>query len=93
MNGIEFEKEVYKPMVSVTHGEERSLITRAVFKLSGGRIKTEEQASKVLLVVAGLLIILSIYNFVSTGSKDKSSNTVIQKQKNAMTQTMNNTKR
>lgn len=66
MEGIEFEKEAYRPMVApISKAPQKPLLIRLVFKFSGGLIKTDAQAMKALFVVALILFILSIYNFTS----------------------------
>ncbi|MEK7585999.1 MAG: hypothetical protein AAB477_02075 [Patescibacteria group bacterium] len=64
MEGIEFEKEVSRPSMFIKQEPpKQSWVIRLVMKISGGHIKTEEQASKVLIIATIIFFLLSIYNF------------------------------
>lgn len=75
MEGIEFEKESYGQQINRTVGStQKSFFVRFLIKLSGGRIKTERQASVILVFIAFLFLIISMYNFsVANGTKKKIS--------------------
>lgn len=89
MEGIEFEKEEYiRPLTSISQVPRKSWAIKLVTKISGGRIKTEEQASHILLVLVIVLIVLSIYNFAFSGKKNKASSTEIQRVNIQMEETL-----
>ncbi len=69
MEGIEFDTEKYKPLPSMQGPAKKSWAIRLVMKLSGGRIKTDEQASKVLAVFVVILFLFSFYNFFFSNKK------------------------
>ena len=92
MEGIEFDTEKYKPLPSMQDPAKKSWAIRIVMKLSGGRIKTDEQASYVLVAIAVIFIIVSIYNFSSAGGGKKLSEEEIQKIQNTMDEQLRNAK-
>lgn len=63
MEGIEFEKEniAYRPLAKPE--AKVPWMHRMVMKLSGGKVKDIEQSRKILVIVAIILFLLSIYNF------------------------------
>ncbi len=69
MENIEFEAETYKPFKVQTSAPKKSWAVSLVMKLSGGRVKTEKQASNILLVIIVIFMAVSIYNFTSKNSK------------------------
>lgn len=87
MEGIEFNTEKYKPLPYAQDNLKKSWAINLVMKLSGGRIKTDEQASYILVVVAIIFVILSIHNFTSSNDSAKRlSEEEIQKMSNAIEQ-------
>lgn len=86
MEGIEFNIEKYKPSLSTQDNSKKSWAINLVMRLFRGKIKTDEQASYILVVVAVIFIILSIYNFSSSNSDRKLSKDEIQKMNSMMEQ-------
>lgn len=84
MNGIEFETEKYKPLSSTQEVPQKSWAIKVIMKLSGGRIKNDQQASYILVVIAVIFIILSIYNFISAMRKENSPRQEVIKIENIM---------
>ncbi len=85
MEGIEFEKEVSRPVPMEHAALKKSWAIQLVIKISGGKIG-EQKASYILLVFALFLIIFSIYNFAFSGNKNTSSESETSRQKSMMEQ-------
>lgn len=66
MEGIEFDKENYRPLNTKVEEPKKSWAVSLMTKVSGGRIKTEAEATVVWAIVIVILISLSIYNFASS---------------------------
>jgi hypothetical protein len=63
MEGIEYEPELNKRQQISFDKPRRSWAISLVMKLGGKYIKTEEQAQKVLIIVAVIFFLISFYNF------------------------------
>jgi hypothetical protein len=62
MEGIEYEAELNKRQ-SFYEKPKRSWLISFVMKIGGRYVKTEEQAQKILIVIAVIFFLLSFYNF------------------------------
>jgi len=89
MEKVEFEAETYKPFRATTSAPKKSWAVQLVMKLSGGRVKNDQQASYVLIVIIILFIAISIYNF-SAGKDKTPSKEEIQKRQNQMEEQLRN---
>ena len=63
MEGVEFEEEKNYIRPYVQPPKKISWVIALTMKLGGKFIKTEEQATKILVIIVVVFFLLSIYNF------------------------------